>query len=239
MRGALADLATGRAPVAEDAPATVNAAQIRKSVQRDRLISFIDGKSYKTLKRHLTAHGLTPASYRERFGLPADYPMVAAAYSERRSSLAKAHGLGSPQDRDDRWPPDAEALQRPRRSAEAVASEYAALRTIDGAIGRPFAGRPKVCAQLSRMTSQDGGVVTGSAAGALRARLRPDAPIQRTIRSAGSTPRVSPARARPIGFVAPMRRLRAICLLDPCEDRREPAPSVAGGDSNALAAGLD
>ena len=102
VHGALADLAAGRAPLAEEAPPTLNAAQIRKSVQRDGLISFIDGKPYKTLKRHLTAHGLTPASYRERFGLPADYPMVAAAYSERRSSLAKAHGLGSSQDRDDR-----------------------------------------------------------------------------------------------------------------------------------------
>lgn len=102
VHGALVDLAAGRLSVEREAPATVSAAQIRKSVQRDRLISFIDGKAYKTLKRHLTANGLTPASYRERFGLPADYPMVAAAYSERRSSLAKAHGLGSPQDRDDR-----------------------------------------------------------------------------------------------------------------------------------------
>ncbi len=79
----------------ETAAPTLSAAQIRKSVQHDRLISFIDGKAYKTLKRHLTANGLTPEAYREKFGLPVDYPMVAAAYSERRSSLAKAHGLGS------------------------------------------------------------------------------------------------------------------------------------------------
>ena len=95
VHSALLALAEGHAsPVEEPAPA-ITAAQIRKSVQHDRLISFIDGKSYKTLKRHLTANGLTPDGYRERFGLPADYPMVAAAYSERRSSLAKAHGLGS------------------------------------------------------------------------------------------------------------------------------------------------
>jgi predicted transcriptional regulator len=69
-------------------------AQIRKSVTRDAVISFIDGKGYKTLKRHLTVHGLTPDTYRARFGLPSDYPMVAAAYSEVRSGLAKTLGLG-------------------------------------------------------------------------------------------------------------------------------------------------
>jgi len=96
VHAALVALAVGRASPAEEPAPAITAAQIRKSVQHDRLISFIDGRSYKTLKRHLTANGLTPETYRERFGLPADYPMVAAAYSERRSSLAKANGLGSP-----------------------------------------------------------------------------------------------------------------------------------------------
>ncbi len=95
VHAALLALAEGSAPPVEEPAPAITAAQIRKSVQHDRLISFIDGKPYKTLKRHLTANGLTPDGYRERFGLPADYPMVAAAYSERRSSLAKAHGLGS------------------------------------------------------------------------------------------------------------------------------------------------
>ena len=70
-------------------------AQIRKSVRHDGIVSFIDGKTYKTLKRHLTSHGLDPRSYRDRYGLPADYPMVAPGYAERRSALAKAIGLGS------------------------------------------------------------------------------------------------------------------------------------------------
>ena len=69
-------------------------AQIRKSVTKDALISFIDGRRYKTLKRHLTVHGLTPDTYRAQFGLPSDYPMVSAAYSEVRSGLAKSLGLG-------------------------------------------------------------------------------------------------------------------------------------------------
>jgi predicted transcriptional regulator len=87
---------TGGAPAqAEvDRPST---AQIRKSVRPDGIVSFLDGKTYKTLKRHLTSHGLDPKAYRERYGLPADYPMVAPAYAEQRSALAKAIGLRLPE----------------------------------------------------------------------------------------------------------------------------------------------
>ncbi len=74
----------------------LTATEIRRSMRPDALISIIDGKPYKTLKRHLTAHGLTPDGYRERFGLPAEYPMVAPAYAAKRSALAKAIGLGVP-----------------------------------------------------------------------------------------------------------------------------------------------
>ena len=84
----------GAAPQAEvEKP---SAAQIRKSVRHDGIVSFIDGKLYKTLKRHLTANGLDPQSYRDRYGLPADYPMVAPSYAEWRAALAKAIGLGKP-----------------------------------------------------------------------------------------------------------------------------------------------
>jgi predicted transcriptional regulator len=69
-------------------------AQIRKSITPDALISFIDGKAYKTLKRHLTKHGLDPVSYRQRYGLPADYPATASSYSAARSALARDLGLG-------------------------------------------------------------------------------------------------------------------------------------------------
>ncbi|MBP2494680.1 putative transcriptional regulator [Methylobacterium sp. PvP062] len=74
----------------------LTATEIRRSIRNDSLISFLDGKPYKTLKRHLTSHGLTPDGYRARFGLPDDYPMVAAGYAARRSALAKAIGLGVP-----------------------------------------------------------------------------------------------------------------------------------------------
>ena len=82
-----------------EAPNKLNAekptpAQMRNSVAADGIISFIDGRTYKTLKRHLTTHGLTPQAYRERYGLPSEYPMVAPEYSARRSALARAIGLG-------------------------------------------------------------------------------------------------------------------------------------------------
>lgn len=71
------------------------AVTVRKSLaSREHIISMIDGKAYRSLKRHLTTNGLTPDDYRKRYGLKADYPMVAPAYSEARRAVAKALGLG-------------------------------------------------------------------------------------------------------------------------------------------------
>ncbi|MGX7707223.1 MucR family transcriptional regulator [Methylobacterium sp. Gmos1] len=67
---------------------------IRKTVTPDHIISLEDGKPYKSLKRHLTTRGLTPDQYRQKWGLPPDYPMVAATYAAQRSELAKSLGLG-------------------------------------------------------------------------------------------------------------------------------------------------
>ena len=72
-----------------------NRAAIRKSVTEEGIVSFLDGKTYRTLKRHLTTRSFTPASYREAFGLPDDYPIVAPGYSAVRSAQAKANGLGA------------------------------------------------------------------------------------------------------------------------------------------------
>lgn len=71
------------------------AVSIKKSLNRDYLICLEDGKKFKSLKRHLKTHyDLSPEEYREKWGLPADYPMVAPAYAEQRSKLAKQMGLG-------------------------------------------------------------------------------------------------------------------------------------------------
>nr|WP_313631897.1 MucR family transcriptional regulator [Brevundimonas naejangsanensis] len=69
-------------------------AEVRRSITDAAIISFLDGKGYKTLKRHLSLRGYTPESYKEEFGLPHDYPMVAPAYSRARSQLAQDLGLG-------------------------------------------------------------------------------------------------------------------------------------------------
>lgn len=70
-------------------------AQIRKSITPEALISFEDGRPYTMLKRHLTTFGLTVDEYRAKWGLPADYPLVAPTYSAKRSAFAKAAGLGT------------------------------------------------------------------------------------------------------------------------------------------------
>jgi len=70
------------------------AVSIRKSVTPGYVICLEDGKHFKSLKRHLTAHGLTPEQYRAKWKLPSDYPMVAANYAASRSAMAKAIGLG-------------------------------------------------------------------------------------------------------------------------------------------------
>jgi predicted transcriptional regulator len=79
------------APQANQAPAV----PVKRSVQREYIVCLDDGSHVRTLKRHLmSAHGMTPKDYRQKWNLPRDYPMTAPAYSERRSALAKERGLG-------------------------------------------------------------------------------------------------------------------------------------------------
>jgi len=82
----------GAAPAARPQPAI----SVKKSVQPDYIVCLEDGKKLKMLKRHLkTAYNMTPESYRERWGLSSDYPMVAPNYARQRSRLAKEIGLGT------------------------------------------------------------------------------------------------------------------------------------------------
>ncbi|WP_075995824.1 MucR family transcriptional regulator [Salaquimonas pukyongi] len=80
---------------APPAPELKPAVNPKKSVFRDYIVCLEDGKKFKSLKRHLRSHfDMSPEEYREKWGLAPDYPMVAPAYSERRSALAKEKGLG-------------------------------------------------------------------------------------------------------------------------------------------------
>jgi predicted transcriptional regulator len=82
-------------PTEEIAEKPKPAVSVRRSIQNDYLICLEDGQKFKSLKRHLMTHyGLTPEQYREKWDLPADYPMVAPSYAEARSRLAKEMGLG-------------------------------------------------------------------------------------------------------------------------------------------------
>jgi predicted transcriptional regulator len=84
---------TGKAPA--EAPKLEPAVPIKKSIFLDHIVCLEDGKKLKMLKRHLaTSFNMTPDEYRKRWGLPADYPMVAPDYASRRSVLAKQNGLG-------------------------------------------------------------------------------------------------------------------------------------------------
>ncbi len=95
MYEAVTGLTTPQAAPADTPPEHTPAVTARKSLaSKDHIISMVDGKPYKTLRRHLSTHGMTPEQYRERYSLKADYPMVAESYSEARRAMAKEIGLG-------------------------------------------------------------------------------------------------------------------------------------------------
>jgi predicted transcriptional regulator len=134
IHSTLVSLSNGAGP--EDIPQSAEpdkaepAVTVRKSLaSRDKIISLIDGKPYSSLKRHLAKHGLTPAQYRDRYGLKADYPMVAPAYAEKRRELAKKIGLGS----------------KGRGARKSATAKAAAVKQTTAKRGRP----PKTAAAAS------------------------------------------------------------------------------------------
>ena len=120
MHDAVSALA-GAAPTSETAPVTeyTPAVSPRKSLaSKEHILSLIDGKPYKTLRRHLSGHGLTPEEYRERYGLKNDYPMVAENYSAHRREMAKKIGLGrKPRDKTEAPAPTPAPTKRGRKPA--------------------------------------------------------------------------------------------------------------------------
>mgnify|MGYP002737248708 CR=1 FL=1 len=94
VHGALVRLVDGAVPAIAPEPLKP-AVPIKKSIEPDFIVCLEDGRRFRSLKRHLrTAFGLTPQAYREKWGLPADYPMVAPNYAAVRSKLALQAGLG-------------------------------------------------------------------------------------------------------------------------------------------------
>jgi predicted transcriptional regulator len=123
IRSVRAALRAAATPVSTDAAIEAGVpkatkAEIRKSISEDHLISFVDHKPYKTLKRHLARHGMSMGDYRERYGLPNDYPSVAPSYSAARSAMAKSAGLGARR-KTSSEAPAGKASPKPRRKASA------------------------------------------------------------------------------------------------------------------------
>ena len=108
---ALVSVASGGNAAPQPQPEALKpAVPIKKSVHDDFIVCLENGKRFKSLKRHLsTAYGLSPDQYRAKWGLPKDYPMVAPAYAQSRSSLARQMGLGRKRDETKTSPPEPDA----------------------------------------------------------------------------------------------------------------------------------
>jgi predicted transcriptional regulator len=134
---ALSGLAAGGTnKAAEDAVEKPTSAQIKKSITPDALISFEDGKPYKTLRRHLTLRGLSPEAYRAKHGLPADYPMTSASYSAQRSELARSLGLGQQRKGQTKAAVKATAVEETVSEAAAETKPKRATRPREVAAGK-------------------------------------------------------------------------------------------------------
>ena len=99
VHAALTGVASGSASAAPPVEKKEPAVSIRKSITPDYLVCLDDGKKFKSLRRHLATLGLTPDEYRAKWGLAADYPMVAPNYAAQRSELAKRSGRATAQER--------------------------------------------------------------------------------------------------------------------------------------------
>lgn len=111
--------AGGEEPASQEEHAP--AVSVRKSLaSKDHIISMIDGKPYKTLRRHLSTHGLTPEEYRRRYNLKADYPMVAESYSEVRRAMAHKIGLGAKGRQAKAAAARADSAAKPKRAPRAA-----------------------------------------------------------------------------------------------------------------------
>ncbi|MET4898736.1 MucR family transcriptional regulator [Sphingomonadaceae bacterium jetA1] len=135
-------LAALDAPVAPEPEAEVEthvpAVGVRKSLaDRDYILSLIDGKPYRSLKRHLASHGLTPATYRERYKLPASYPMVAPGYSEKRREVARQLGLGRKPRAAEPQPAAPPPVETVTPTAPAKAASKAAAKTSENVVTKP------------------------------------------------------------------------------------------------------
>jgi predicted transcriptional regulator len=144
-----------------EAEAFTPAVTARKSLASpEHILSLIDGKPYKTLKRHLASRGLTPDEYRARYNLPASYPMVAPAYAEHRRAVAHQFGLG-------RKGPAAEPAEQPENAlpAEATGTQLAP----DTAAAAAARAKPSRKTSAKRAPKRQQGATSGEPDGSIEA----------------------------------------------------------------------
>lgn len=178
----------------------------------DQILSLIDGKPYKALKRHLSTHGLTPAEYRARYGLPADYPLVAPSYSAARREVAQKFGLGGK--RKSAAAPVAEEVPATPITETAKPVDAAAIPVKPAPARRSrtkaVTAEPKPAAKASKSTAPKAAKVTKStktskAAKAPKANVAkvPAASADATPKAKRSRTRKAPALTSASGEVAP------------------------------------
>ncbi|WP_206243635.1 MucR family transcriptional regulator [Novosphingobium terrae] len=141
----------------------------RGSVKPDHIVSLIDGKKYKTLKRHLSLHGLTPDQYRERYGLKHDYPMVSADYATQRREIAQKLGLGRKSPAKTDAVPATEVSSKPKRAAAKSKVEVPGASVAVPAPGKKVAApakakAPAVKVKTATAPKADAAAVTEAAA---------------------------------------------------------------------------
>ena len=109
------------------------AVPMRQSIKRDHLVCLVCGKPFKSLRRHLqSAHGLTPAAYRQMFELARDYPMVAAASTEQRAAIARRSGLGQRRPVEPETAAEPEVPVEPETVVAAATTPQPALKPVRG-----------------------------------------------------------------------------------------------------------
>ncbi|WP_327752384.1 MucR family transcriptional regulator (plasmid) [Sphingobium sp. SJ10-10] len=205
-------------PAEASAPTYTPAVSVRKSLSSpDHILSMIDGKPYKTLKRHLASHGLTPNDYRERYGLPKSYPLVAPNYSEARRAVATKLGLG-------RKPVNAKKAPEP---AAAPAAPKTAV-TKPAPAGKPAAAKAPAKAADTKAT----------AAKAKQAEAK--APAAKPVEAKAPAAKTVPAKAPAAKAAASRKRLSIATPATPKKDAApagvKPADKSAAGDKPATPA---
>ena len=148
MHDAVNGLSNAPEPEAPPAQEYTPAVTVRKSLaSKDHIISLIDGKPYKALRRHLSGHGLTPDDYRRRYGLKPDYPMVSESYSQVRRDMAKKIGLG-------RKPKVAAPLTKPTAAAKPPTAQKPAVATNPTGDTTPATARKPVASAKSAASAK-------------------------------------------------------------------------------------